>query len=190
MVWQDSSQLPHSNWVPEARPQQDVSGNIAFDLSTSATINNDDDSADDHHTLQLIPITWNAQLGIYEGQESIAEAVPEPGTWTLSIVMLTAVWSLCELPFELSTGQSNLKNAACIVAKLIWIALSHWTMSGSRMARSIFAFCCSVSVVSIASGLMIEEKTFVIGFCLSIVECATKAVAFILIVWPATRRVA
>jgi hypothetical protein len=62
-------------------------------------------------------------------------------------------------------------------------------LSGSRAAKAAFVFCCGVSTFSIATGLAAEQQFFAVGFCLLAVECALKAAAFILIVWPAVRRV-
>jgi hypothetical protein len=50
--------------------------------------------------------------------------------------------------------------------------------------------CCGASALAIASGLLDERQFFVWGFGFSVVECALKAAAFLLIVAPGVRRVA
>lgn len=189
MFWRDPFQLPRAGRAARSTPQgTDAYSVISGEPERSAMVS-DDIGITDHRSERFPRITWNPRLGIYEGHDSAFAVTSELGIWTQSVVLLTAIWSLCELPVELLSSQTGLESAACIAAKLIWIALSIWTLHGSRAARAIFAFCCSVSVLSIASGLLTEQRFFVVGFCLSAVECAAKAAAFLLIVWPTARRV-
>lgn len=135
-------------------------------------------------------ITWNTRRGIYESEELAHEPTPGLGTFTQSVVALTAIWSLCELPLEVLGCRTPLESTACIAGKLIWLCLTLWALSGSRAAKAVFVFCCGVSTFSITTGLAAEQQFFAVGFCLSAVECALKAAALFLIVWPAVRMVA
>jgi len=139
---------------------------------------------------RISTITWNTRRGIYESEELAPEATPSLGTFTQSIVALTAIWSLCELPLEVLASRTPLESAACIAGKLFWLCLSLWALCGTRAAKAAFVFCCGVSTFSIATGLAAEQRIFAAGFCLSAVECGLKAAALLLIVWPAMRRVA
>jgi hypothetical protein len=138
---------------------------------------------------RISTITWNTRRGIYESEELAHERTPSLGTFTLSVVAFTAIWSLCELPLEVLSSRTPLESAACIAGKVIWLCLTLCALSGSRAAKAAFVFCCGVSTFSIATGLAAEQQFFAVGFCLLAVECALKAAAFILIVWPAVRRV-
>lgn len=140
--------------------------------------------------MQLSPITWNPRLGIYESQEPIHHPSPALGTITQSVVILAAIWTLCELPLELLVSPTALEIAASIIGKLIWLSLTLWALTGGQPAKAIFAFCCGASALAIASGLLDERQFFVWGFCLSAVECALKSAAFLLIVAPTARRAA
>jgi len=145
---------------------------------------------DEHREMQLSLITWNSRLGIYESQESIHQPNRVLGTFTQSVMVFVAIWSLCELPLELLVSPTDLEGAASIVGILIWLSLTLWALSGGQAARAIFAFCCGASALAIATGLLGERQFFAWGFCLSAVECGLKAAAFFLIVWPTLRRVA
>jgi len=152
----------------------------------SAAIN--ESAMHEHHEMELSPITWNPRLGIYESQEPIQRASPVLVTLTRSVVLFAAVWSLCELPIELWVSPSPLEGAASIVGKLIWLSLTFWALSGGDLAKTVFAFFCAASTLSIASGLLEERQFFLWGFGFSAVECALKAAAFVLIVSPSARR--
>jgi hypothetical protein len=136
----------------------------------------------EHCGMQLSPITWNSRLGIYESQERIHQSSPVLGSITQSILIFAAIWSLCELPLELLVSPTTLEVAALIIGKMIWMFLTLWALTGGQAAKTIFAFCCGASALAIASGLLNERQFFALGFCLSAVECASKAAAFFLIV--------
>jgi hypothetical protein len=144
----------------------------------------------EHRLAQFPPITWNPRLGVYESAEPVRDSVRRLGTLTQSVIAFAAIWCLCELPVEVLVSQTALDGAACITGKLIWLALSLWTLSGSRPAKAIFAFCCAASAMVIAFGLQGEQQFFPLGFCFSVVECALKAAAFLLIVASPGRQVA
>jgi hypothetical protein len=104
-------------------------------------------------------------------------------------VVFVAIWSLCELPLELLVSPTALEGAASIIGKLIWLSLTLWALTGGQPAKAIFAFFCGASALAIASGLLDERQFFAWGFYLSVIECALKAAAFLLIVVPSARRV-
>jgi glucose dehydrogenase len=104
------------------------------------------------------------------------------GRWTRRVVVATAVWSVFELPFEIWVSQSTRDAAACVIAKLLWVALVGFVLSGSRMARIVYAFLCTIGLMAVAFGLPVEYRVFPLGFVLSSVECLLKATAFVCIV--------
>ena len=140
-----------------------------------------------HREMQLSPITWNPRLRIYESHEPIYQPNPALATITQSIVVFTAIWSICELPLELLVSPTVIESAASIIGKLIWMSLTLWALTGGQPAKTIFALCCGASALTIASGLLDERQFFAWGYCMSTVECGLKAAAFFLIVWTAAR---
>ena len=169
---------------------QDPFEHTQTDLLDRSNLRDANSLRDVRRTERFSPIAWNPRLGIYEGQEPVPVPPPIPGKVTQSVVVFAAIWSLCELPLELLSTRTNLEGAACITAKLIWLCLSLWALSGGRVARTVFAFFCSASAFSIAFALMTEDRLFAVGYCLSAVECAAKTAAFLLIVCPAIWRAA
>ncbi|MGA7778797.1 MAG: hypothetical protein WCA85_13970 [Paraburkholderia sp.] len=136
------------------------------------------------------PVMGSDHQNIYESGKVVDRPGPELSALTQSIVVLAAIWSVCELPVEILSSRTPAESAACIVGKLIWLSLTLWTLSGRRAARAVFAVCCAISTFSIATGLAVEQQFFAVGFYVSAVECALKAVAFLLIIWSAVRRIA
>lgn len=118
--------------------------------------------------------------------DSHARAMPAPqpalGRWTRFVVIATGVWSLCELPFEVWASRSASEAAACIVAKLLWVALVGFVLAGNRAARIVYAFLCTIGLMAVAFGLPAEYRVFPLGFVLSSVECVLKASAFVCLV--------
>jgi hypothetical protein len=137
-----------------------------------------------------VQVMGSEHQDIYESCETDSEPRSELGALTQSTIVLTAIWSLCELPVEILSSQTLAESIACIVGKLIWLSLTLWALSGRAMARAVFAFCCGVSTLSIATGLAAEHHFFAVGFYLSAVECLLKAFAFLLIVGSTIRRIA
>ncbi|CAN7780529.1 hypothetical protein LJR267_010158 [Paraburkholderia hospita] len=101
------------------------------------------------------------------------------GLWTRRIVIATAVWSVCELPFEIAVIRTMGETAACILGKVLWVALVAFVLAGSRLARIAYAFLCAIGLTAIACSLPVEFRVFPLGFLLSSVECVLKAVALI-----------
>ncbi|MDR8399953.1 MULTISPECIES: hypothetical protein [Paraburkholderia] len=104
------------------------------------------------------------------------------GRWTRSVVIATAVWSVLELPFELWVSMSTRDALACVVAKVLWVALVGFVLAGSRVARIAYAFLCTIGLMAVAFGLPVEYRVFPLGFVLSSVECVLKATAFVCLV--------
>lgn len=104
------------------------------------------------------------------------------GRWTRRIVIATAVWSVLELPFEMWVSTSTRDAAACLTAKLLWVALVGFVLAGSRVARIAYAFLCTIGLMALAFGLPLEYRVFPLGFVLSAVECVLKATAFVCLV--------
>lgn len=104
------------------------------------------------------------------------------GRWTRTVIIATAVWSVFELPWEIYSGASTRDVIACIAAKLLWVALVGFVLAGSRVARIVYAFLCTIGLMAVAFGLPVEFRMFPLGFVLSLVECALKATAFVCLV--------
>jgi hypothetical protein len=88
---------------------------------------------------RISTITWNTRRGIYESEELAHERTPSLGTFTLSVVAFTAIWSLCELPLEVLSSRTPLESAACIAGKLIWLCLTLCPAVGRPKLPSCFA---------------------------------------------------
>lgn len=104
------------------------------------------------------------------------------GRWTRRVVIATAVWSVIELPFEIWVSMSARDALACVTAKLLWLALVGFVLTGSRVARIVFAFLCTIGLMAVAFALPAEYRVFPLGFVLSSVECVLKTTAFVCLV--------
>ena len=109
---------------------------------------------------------------------------PEPalGRWMRRVVIATAVWSVCELPFEVWFSRTASEAVCCVAAKVLWLALVFFVLAGSRAARIAYAFLCTIGLMAVAFGLPAEYRVFPLGFILSSVECVLKATAFVCLV--------
>ncbi|SOE95736.1 hypothetical protein SAMN05414139_08647 [Burkholderia sp. D7] len=107
---------------------------------------------------------------------------PALGLWTRRVVIATAVWSVCELPFEVWFSRTMQEAVCCVVAKLLWLALVFFVLTGSRSARFAYAFFCTIGLMAVAFSLPAEYRVFPLGFILSSVECVLKATAFVCLV--------
>lgn len=76
-----------------------------------------------HLQMHLPLIIWNTRLGIYESPDPIYPSNPLLEPIAHCVLVLTAIWSLCELPLELFVSPTALESAAAIIGKLIWLAL-------------------------------------------------------------------
>jgi hypothetical protein len=139
-------------------------------------------------TEQFGSVIWNPRLGTYESREPIQESKQTLGTFTQTVIVCAVIWSLCERPFELLFTRSLLEGAACIAGKLIWLSLGLWALLGARPAQAFFAFCCAASAMAIGFGLIDERRFSTVGICLSAVECALKATAFLCLVFAPSRQ--
>lgn len=111
--------------------------------------------------------------------------VPEEaalGRWTRRVVIATAVWSVCELPFEVWFSRATREVVCCGAAKVLWVALVSFVLAGNRSARIVYAFLCTIGLMAVAFGLPVEYRVFPLGFVLSSVECVLKATAFVCLV--------
>ncbi|RKE35745.1 hypothetical protein B0G76_1869 [Paraburkholderia sp. BL23I1N1] len=104
------------------------------------------------------------------------------GRWTQRVVFATALWSVCELPFEVWFSRTTQEVVCCVAAKLVWLALVLFVLAGSRLARLAYAFLCTIGLMAVAFGLPAEYRVFPLGFLLSSVECVLKATAFVCLV--------
>ncbi|MFM0188563.1 hypothetical protein PQR25_22450 [Paraburkholderia nemoris] len=111
-----------------------------------------------------------------------ARDAPALGGWTRRMVIATAVWSACELPFEVWFSRTTQEVVCCIAAKVLWLALVSFVLAGSRSARIAYAFLCTIGLMAVAFGLPAEYRLFPLGFVLSSVECVLKATAFVCLV--------
>ncbi|MFM0206555.1 hypothetical protein PQQ96_04040 [Paraburkholderia sediminicola] len=111
-------------------------------------------------------------------------SAPEPalGQWTRRVVVATAVWSVCGLPFEVWFSRITREAVCCVAAKCLWLALVFFVLAGSRSARLAYAFLCTIGLMAVAFGLPAEFRVFPLGFMLSSVECVLKATAFVCLV--------
>ena len=94
-------------------------------------------------------------------------------------------WSLIETPFELAACVSDTQSAALVFSKVLLVILI--ACAGSRasiapFARLIALFVCGASVLAIVPALPSEFRYDRIGFMLSTVECALKALAIAVLV--------
>jgi hypothetical protein len=112
----------------------------------------------------------------------VSEDLAALGPWTRRVVIATAAWSLGELPFEIWLSPTVTEMAACVVGKLLFVALVHFVLSGSRAAGIGYAFLCTIGLMAMTFGLPAEYRVFPLGFALSSVECLLKAAAFVCLV--------
>ncbi|MDQ7976971.1 hypothetical protein QYH69_06895 [Paraburkholderia sp. SARCC-3016] len=95
------------------------------------------------------------------------------------------VWSLIETPFELAACVSGAQSAALVFSKallVILITCACTRASIAPFARLIALFVCGASVLAIVPALPSEFRYDRIGFALSSVECALKALAIAVLV--------
>jgi hypothetical protein len=110
---------------------------------------------------------------------------PEPaklGIWTRRVIVATAFWSVIELPFEIWVTGSTRDAIACIIAKVLWVALIGLVLTGSRLAQTVYGFLCTIGLMAVAFALPTEYRVFPLAFGLSSVECTLKAMAFVCLV--------
>lgn len=186
MLWQDPFEPPRTDQATGSHP---LALNIQYPSSSVLDMSgtNEDHAVDAHGHDPFPSISWNDRRSAAKSDEFADEPTPRLGTFTQSFVGLIAIWSWCELPIELLGSRTTIETAALIAAKLVWLCLTLWVLSGSRAAKTVFVFCCSVSTVSIATGLAAEFHFFALGFCLSLVDCGLKAAVVLLIIRPANR---
>ncbi|WP_244831252.1 hypothetical protein [Caballeronia sp. TF1N1] len=104
------------------------------------------------------------------------------GAWTRRLILATGLWALVELPFELWISLSARDALACIVGKLLWLALVGFVLTGSRVARIVYALLCTIGLMAMSFGLPVEFRVSPLLFLLSSVECVLKASAFVCLV--------
>jgi hypothetical protein len=104
------------------------------------------------------------------------------GIWTRRVIVATAIWSVIELPFEIWVSVSPRDAIACITAKILWVALISFVLTGSRVARIAYSFLCTIGLMAVAFALPAEYRAFPPAFVLSSVECTLKAIAFVCLV--------
>jgi hypothetical protein len=89
-------------------------------------------------------------------------------------------WALIETPFELAACVSAAQSAALVFSKVLLAILVACACSRGPLAafaRFIALFVCGASVLAIVPALPSEFRYDGIGFVLSTVECALKALA-------------
>ncbi|WP_144149113.1 hypothetical protein [Paraburkholderia sp. BCC1884] len=118
----------------------------------------------------------------WDAPEFAAPSETALGPWTRRVIVATAIWSACELPFEIWISRTPREMAACILGKLLWIALVCFALAGSRVARVAYGFLCTIGLMAVAFALPAEFRVFPLGFLLSSVECVLKATAFVCLV--------
>jgi hypothetical protein len=94
-------------------------------------------------------------------------------------------WSLIETPFELAACVSGAQSAALVLSKVLLVILIACACSRASIApfaRLIALFVCGASVLAIVPALPSEFRYDRIGFVLSTVECALKALAIAVLV--------
>jgi hypothetical protein len=132
--------------------------------------------------LAFLPDADLADMKAWPASDLPAPDEPALGRWTRRVVIATAVWSVCELPFEVWFSRTTQEAVCCVAAKALWLALVSFVLAGSRSARLAYAFLCTIGLMAVAFGLPAEYRVFPLGFVLSSVECVLKATAFVCLV--------
>jgi hypothetical protein len=104
------------------------------------------------------------------------------GPVACSLVIGVWVWSLVEIPWELRGDGSVAQTIALLFSKALLAVLVVCTLRGVRGARLVFTFICAVSIVAIGIDLPIEYGVLRTGFYLSLVDCAIKLAAALMLV--------
>jgi hypothetical protein len=124
----------------------------------------------------LLPDVGEAQAADMRAK---AQSLPSTiGIWTRSVIVGTAVWSVIELPFEVWDSVSRRDAIACIIAKMLWLALAGFVLVGNRVARTAYSLFCAIGLTAVVFALPTEFRVFPLGFGISFVECTLKATAF------------
>ena len=131
--------------------------------------------------LAIFPDTDQVEMKAWSVSDQPA-AEPGLGLWTRRVVIATAIWSVFELPFEVWFSITTREAVCCVAAKLMWLALVFFVLTGNRSARIVYAFLCTIGLMAVAFGLPAEFRVFPLGFVLSSVECVLKATAFVCLV--------
>jgi hypothetical protein len=106
-----------------------------------------------------------------------------PGLARLSVVAVW-IWSMVELPAELTIDASIVQTFALAMSKLCLTALVGMVLMGNAIARKIFLLVCWLSILAIAPDLPLQFHYDRTGFLLSAIECLMKALAIIAFALP------
>ncbi|RKP46549.1 hypothetical protein [Pararobbsia silviterrae] len=99
-------------------------------------------------------------------------------------VVAVWLWSMVELPAELTVDASIVQTFALAFSKICLTMLAYAVLTGRSYARRIFLFVCWLSILAIAPDLTLQFRVDRTGFYLSAIECALKGLAIIAFALP------
>ncbi|WP_144151307.1 hypothetical protein [Paraburkholderia sp. BCC1885] len=118
-----------------------------------------------------------APLDAAQGQAGRSTAARKPSLTYRAMqvsIVLVGVWTIVEMPWELSPTDSLARLAALLLAKCLLLGIGVAAFFGVRYARGFLAFVCAASVFALASTLPLEYAIARQLFTLSLIECLSK----------------
>lgn len=99
-------------------------------------------------------------------------------------VIAVWIWSMIELPAELTIDASIVQTFALALSKICMTLLAYAVLMGKGYARRIFLFVCWLSILAIAPDLPLQFRYDRPGFMLSAIECLLKILTIIAFALP------
>ncbi len=99
-------------------------------------------------------------------------------------VIAVWLWSMVELPAELTVDASIVQTFALALSKICLTLLAYAVLVGRGYARKIFLFVCWLSILAIAPDLPLQFRYDRSGFYLSVIECVLKGLTIIAFALP------
>ena len=99
-------------------------------------------------------------------------------------VIAVWLWSMIELPAELTVDASIVQTFALALSKICLTLLAYAVLMGKGYARQIFLFVCWLSILAIAPDLPLQFRYDRSGFMLSVIECVLKGLTIIAFALP------
>ena len=99
-------------------------------------------------------------------------------------VIAVWIWSMVELPAELTVDASIVQTFALALSKICLTLLVYAVLLGKGYARRMLLFVCWLSILAIAPDLPLQFRYDRSGFYLSAIECLLKALTIIAFALP------
>ncbi|HTJ95266.1 MAG TPA: hypothetical protein VL424_19395 [Pararobbsia sp.] len=99
-------------------------------------------------------------------------------------VLAVWLWSMVELPAELTIDASIVQTFALALSKICLTLLAYAVLLGKGYARKIFLFVCWLSILAIAPDLPLQFRIDRTGFYLSAIECVLKGLTIVAFALP------